>query len=214
MGEQTAMQRDVTDAELVDDQGAAVTDGRRRRGARSREAVVEAMLSLIREGDARPSSAAIAERAGVSVRSVFRHFDDLDSLYALAVERQVAHFAPLLELGPLPEGLDDRIDLLVDRRAALYEDISPVRHAAEVQQANSPILGDHLAVSRRWLREQVLTVFDPELGERPAAERRELADALDVATSWRSWVALREDLGRSVPRARAAMARTVAALLA
>ena len=204
----------VTGIEVIDEDGEVVTDGRRRRGARSREAVVEAMLSLIREGNRRPSSADIAERAGVSVRSVLRHFDDLDSLYALAIERQVAHMAPLLELGELPDALDARIDLLVTRRAGLYEDISPVRHVAERRQASSPVLSDHLAVSRSWLRTQVLEVFAPELDACAAADRKELGEALDAALSWRMWVALREDQGCSAARASATIRRVVASLLA
>ena len=39
------------------------------------------MMNLIEGGDLMPSAARVAEEAGVGLRTVFRHFDDMDSLY-------------------------------------------------------------------------------------------------------------------------------------
>jgi TetR/AcrR family transcriptional regulator of autoinduction and epiphytic fitness len=58
----------------------ATTDGRVLRGERNREAIVEALLELYQEGDPQPPARAIAERAGVSLRTVFQHFNDMDTL--------------------------------------------------------------------------------------------------------------------------------------
>ncbi|MHB8506820.1 MAG: TetR family transcriptional regulator, partial [Acidimicrobiales bacterium] len=68
---------------------AGSLDGRVLRGRRNRESEVEAFLSLIEEGDERPTARAIAERAGVSLRSVFQHFDELEQIYEVAGRRQV-----------------------------------------------------------------------------------------------------------------------------
>jgi AcrR family transcriptional regulator len=57
------------------------TDGRRRRSQDSRARIVAAMLELTRQGEVSPSATAVAERAGVGLRSVFRHFKDMESLY-------------------------------------------------------------------------------------------------------------------------------------
>ena len=56
-------------------------DGRRLRSERNKQKIVTAMMELVREGDYDPSVASIAERAGVGLRTVFRHFDDVDTLY-------------------------------------------------------------------------------------------------------------------------------------
>jgi len=47
------------------------TDGRHRRAQASREAIVESLVSLYADGYVDPSAAEIAERAGVSERSLF-----------------------------------------------------------------------------------------------------------------------------------------------
>ena len=55
-------------------------DGRSLRSVRNRAAVVDATLELLREGQFKPRAADIALRADVSVRTVFRLFDDLDQM--------------------------------------------------------------------------------------------------------------------------------------
>ena len=42
------------------------------------------------------SAKAIAERAEVSVRSVYVHFDDLEDLFCVAAKRHFARIAPML----------------------------------------------------------------------------------------------------------------------
>src|SRR5262249_37334621 len=87
----------------LDALSAAPLEGRRARAERNRDAVVEAILDLIREGIENPSVNEIAERSGVSVRSVFRHFDDLESLRTAAIEVHVRQVGPLFELD-VPDG--------------------------------------------------------------------------------------------------------------
>ena len=107
------------------------TDGRRARAERSRAAVVEAILELLHENDRRPTVDEIAERSGVSVRSVFRHFDDTESLLAAAVQTHADQNAGLWDLPVIEGTLEERVQHLVEYRARLYETISPVRRAAE-----------------------------------------------------------------------------------
>ena len=72
-------------------------DGRLARSARTRHAVVDALLDLLGEGDLRPTAARIAERAGVSLRLVFHHFDDVDAIYNELADRQAERVKPLTE---------------------------------------------------------------------------------------------------------------------
>ena len=64
------------------------TDGRHARRDRNRLAVVDAILALFSEGNFEPTSDQIAERAGLSPRSLFRYFDDLEDLNRVAIARQ------------------------------------------------------------------------------------------------------------------------------
>src|SRR5438132_11759096 len=95
----------------------AAVDGRVVRGRRSREAVVDALLALIDEGDVRPTAQRIAERAGVSLRSLFHHFDDLESLFVAAADAHQARIAPVLRRLPRTGPRADRVAAFVDARS-------------------------------------------------------------------------------------------------
>jgi TetR/AcrR family transcriptional regulator of autoinduction and epiphytic fitness len=188
-------------------------DGRTARALRTREAVASALLDLLEAGELRPGARRIAARAGVSERTVFQHFEDLESLLAAAADRQrdrlVRDLAPVPAEGPLPT----RIEALVGARATLYERIAPVRRAALLHEPFSPAIAGRLDAMRRALRAEVRRVFSAELAARPPAERRELLDALAAATSWSVWEQLRRHAGLGPRRAARAMSRTVGALL-
>ena len=63
-------------------------DGRTARARRTREAIVDATLALLDAGNLRPSADEIAERAGVSPRSIFQHFGDRETLQRAVGARQ------------------------------------------------------------------------------------------------------------------------------
>ena len=96
-------------------------DGRARRGQRSRAAIVQALFDLVGEGERQPTAQQVAERARVGLRSVFRHFADMESLYAEVDARVREHALPLFE-APLPTGSREaRAHELVARRARLFD---------------------------------------------------------------------------------------------
>jgi AcrR family transcriptional regulator len=175
--------------------------------------VVEAILDLLCEGVQHPTADAIAERSGVSVRSVFRHFDDLESLHAAAVDRHSERIRDLFVPPPSGGALDSRIDALASRRSRLFEAMTPVRRVGERLRGRSAVIDERLAFARELLRDQVATLFEPELQTETGTTRRELLDAIEAATSWSNWNLLRTEQGCSVSRARAVMTRTLTALL-
>jgi AcrR family transcriptional regulator len=188
-------------------------DGRHARSARSKEVVVQAILELLREGSLRPSAQEIAHRAGVSERTVFRHYADLDQLFAAAVEQQTRHIAPLLDM-PLTEGSrEQRVAELVRRRSRLYEEVTPVRRAAVRHAPFQAVVRQSLVQLHALLRGQLEAVMAAELQLVPQDRRRELVECLDVATCWASWDTLRADQGLGPGRAAAAVERTVTSLL-
>lgn len=195
-------------------ESAVPIDGRAARAARTRDAIVEATVALVEEGDLRPTAPRIAERAGVSVRSVFQHFDDLPALHTAVVQRVVERLAVLVTSVDPTLPVDERIDAFARTRAALLEAVAPFRRAAAVHGPFAPELRDAVARGGAFLRDEVERAFAPELDAAPAGERRELLDALAVATSWGAWDVLRSESGDSPERARAVVVRTLAALLA
>jgi TetR/AcrR family transcriptional regulator of autoinduction and epiphytic fitness len=190
------------------------TDGRRRRRVYNREAVVDALLDLYAEGNLRPSTDEIAERAGLSPRSVFRYFDDVDDLASAAVARQQARAVPLLPLSVGPEESRPlRIKALADQRFRLFDE---VRHAGVVTRLRAPfqpIVAALLADNRAFLREQVRELFAREFGTLGPARAREVLASLDILTSYESTDLLLRDQGLTLAQAKSAMVTAIAAVL-
>ena len=193
---------------MGNDVAPATTDGRSLRRARSYEAVVEAILDLLVEGTVQPTAKAVAERSGVSLRTVFRLFDDVESLNAAAIARQAERVAPLLVDPPTDGPRESRIAGLVAHRAAYYEAIAGTRRHALRLASSSPTIAKGLAQSRRFLRRQVERVFATELEEAGDAAG-EMLLALAVASSWETWDVLRTGHDLTRPSAVQVMARLV-----
>lgn len=188
------------------------TDGRTLRSLRTRDAIVDATIELVESGDLRPTAPRVAERASVSVRSVFQHFDDLESLHASVADRLLARVAQLIQ--PIDPTLPftDRLARFVTQRGELLEAVTPIRRAAAVHGPFSTEITARLRDGQAFLRAELETVFAAEVAG-PASAASELLDALDMACSWVVWEGLRAGLGRSEVEAAAAMRRTLVALL-
>jgi len=191
---------------------APLTDGRTARSLRTREAIVDATIGLLEDGDLRPTAPRVASRANVSVRSVFLHFDDLERLHAAVAERLVERVAVLVfPVAPdLP--LEVRLDRFVHQRALLLEAVTPIRRAADVHGAFSAEITARLRDGQAFLREELVQTFAPEL-DAAGPERGDVLDCLDASLSWATWEGLRAGLGRTQAEAERVVRRLAAAAL-
>lgn len=188
---------------------AQAVDGRALRSARSHALITDALYELVGEGVLTPTAEQVAERAGVGLRTVFRLFKDMDSLYATLDERLVAEIAPLV--GEIPSNaisLTKRCEAFVDERSALFERIAPYMRATNLLRTRSPFLEEQRRKNLRRGRERT-RAWLPELD----AASPELFEAIDQTTSFEAWDRLRSDQRLSRARARAVVQRTVGALL-
>jgi AcrR family transcriptional regulator len=180
-----------------------VADGRRLRRQHNRQAVVEALVGLFDDDVYEPSSAQIAERAGLSPRSLFRYFDDVDDLTRAAIERQLSTARPLLRVDSRTDDrLLRRIEGVVHARVRLYDAITPGARAARICAHRNKAVAEHLREARAHWRKQIEQLFAPEL-----RRRAELLPAIDVLCSFESYELLRH-------AQRMSRAATVAALVA
>jgi TetR/AcrR family transcriptional regulator of autoinduction and epiphytic fitness len=193
---------------------ASTTDGRSLRAARTREAVVEALLALNDEGKLRPTAREIADQAGVSLRSVYVHFEDLEDLFSAAAakqfERLMALYRPLPTEGPLVE----RLDAFVDQRTRIMEAAAPVHRAALLQEPFSPALAEVMALTRKAGREEIGRVFRTELDREKGAARERLHASLQVVAGPSTWETLRVHANLPVEQARLVLAEMLTKLLA
>ena len=188
-------------------------DGRTARARRTREAIVDATLALLDGGNLRPSAEEIAERAGVSPRSIFQHFGDRETLHRAVGARQTERVSKIVEHLPDTGPFEIRLEGFVDQRARVLEFITPVRRSAVLNEPFSSASHNGLQAVRAFKRAEAERVFGPELAACPEAERDELRRALGAACDWNTLEALRGHQGLSVDEARAVMRRTLVALL-
>ena len=184
-------------------------DGRVRRGVRSREAIVAALMELVGRGVLQPTVQQVAERAGVGVRSVFRHFSEMETLYRAMDARLEAEARPLLAGAERGGSLDERVAALVRQRATFFERIAPYKRSGNLVRWRSPFLQERHVSMHRLLRADLLRWFPELSGASPA-----LVEAVDLATSFEAWDRLRAEQHLKPERARAAMEFAALAILA
>ena len=163
-------------------------DGRVRRRERNREAIIDALFGLVGRGVLQPTAQEVAAAAGVGIRSVFRHFSEIESLHRAMDSRLEAEALRLVTTPRATGALDDRIRGLVRQRAALFERVAPYKRSANLQRWRSSFLqGRHLRM-QRLLRDE-LRAWLPELATTPPP----LVEAVDLLTSIEAWERLRVD---------------------
>ena len=168
-----------------------VVDGRNRRRVNSFELAVDAVLDLIESGNSSPTAQDIAERSGISVRTVFRLTENIESLHAAVVTRQIERTAHLYVSLPSTGTVTSRVRALVKNRSAIFEAIAPVRRVGDRLVDSSPKIADALQMHHLVLRMQIQELFAGELSAMSRGRRETVLDALDVAASWETWDQLR-----------------------
>jgi TetR/AcrR family transcriptional regulator of autoinduction and epiphytic fitness len=197
----------------MNDFAAIPEDGRVARGFRTQIAVADALLDLLKEGVERPTALQIAKRANISLRLVFHHFEDLESVYATAAERQLQRVSEMFT--PIDAALpfEKRVTLFARQRAKVYEFISPARRAVTRMESGSEELSNRMRAAHQMSRELALSVFERELGAMSPAKKAETSIALDAIVSWEMWEFLRRRAELSEKHAMRSMEQMVRNLL-
>lgn len=188
-------------------------DGRTARSARTRAAVVTAVLELVRTGNPRPTAKEIAARAGISLRSVYVHFEDLDDLFAAAGAHQLAEVAHLLYAVDAGLPRAERIDEVVRQRGEIWETLAPIRRAVLVWESSSPTLRAGSQRSTERARRDLARVFAAELGQLDRDRRTLVLEAMHLACSAGAWEVLRHERELSIDDAVRVVGMSLTALL-
>lgn len=166
------------------------------------------MVSLLNEGDLTPSADAVAARAGVGRRTVFRLFSDMEGIFReiqLVMRELVEPVRHIPLKGETPEA---RLHALVDRRVLFFERILWVSAAALVHRHESAVLtADHAAMQAE-LRGLMLAQVPARASADP-----QLVEALDAVLSIDMWRRLRFDQKMGSEAAAAVLHRIVDALI-
>ena len=172
---------------------APSSDGRRQRSERSQTAIIEAALSLMNEGTLVPTAQQIADRAGVGIRSFFRHFADMDSLFLAADDMLLSSYEALFEVDNRAGTLSERVTRSIDLYGNAFEKLRPIILCTQAQLWRSPKLRENYGWHQKRLRKE-LELWLPEMAELPK-DRRE---AVHAVASFSMWNRLREFQGLSI----------------
>jgi AcrR family transcriptional regulator len=172
-------------------------DGRRQRSETSRKQIVRAMLELIGAGDISPGAENVAARARLGLRTVFRHFENMETLYQEINASMTAELRPVMEKPFRSPDWREQLGEMVERRVRIFERIMPFKIAADVHRHHSPFLARKTEEMTREQRSALERAV-------PADERADNAffEALDLLLSFETWRRLRKDQKLSVARAR------------
>lgn len=148
------------------------------------------MLKIIREGELAPGAEQVAARAEVGLRTVFRHFQDMDSLFREMSGAIETTLRTIIEQPFHSTDWRDQLLELAERRAWAFETIAPYKRAGDARRHRSPFLQADAARLTRALRETLLGVVPLEISGRP-----EMLEALDLLLSFETWSRLRREQG-------------------
>jgi AcrR family transcriptional regulator len=183
------------------------TDGRRRRSERSRELIVGAVLQLVEQGNLWPSAEQVAAAAGVGLRSVFRHFKDMDTLFQEInglVEPRLLAVAQTPFVAKDPRG---QVLELITRRSLAFEALWNILRASQLHAYTS----ETVRVSQGRLVAALRMLF---LSRMPAGALEPVSiEAIDLLLSFESWARLRQEQKLPVQRARDVLSHAVDAIL-
>ena len=177
---------------MAESDAVVSVDGRRQRGERTRQAIIEAALSLQEEGVLVPTAQQISDRAGVLIRSFFRHFDDMETLFKAADDQLRDSYEALFIGGDRQGSLSERVHRAVGRRSAAFEQLKNLMLGTKAQLWRYEMLRNNYARNQKGLRKD-LEAWLPELNGLPEVE----CESVHAIASFEMWNRLRSEQGLS-----------------
>ncbi len=189
---------------------ASAVDGRSLRRERNRQDIVDALLGLIENGETEISAALIASKAGLSERSIFRYFDDVNDLYRsvcdLAFSKEI-EYALIDDAGV--GSLDTKIENFVNQRVRIYTMNEKIAPAARSFAFKNPIIKNQLVVGRKLLRTQIIKHFSEELSAFDKQQQQVAVAIIDSLTTFEYYDMMRSDQKMSVQAIKSVLTESI-----
>ena len=189
---------------------ASAVDGRSLRRERNRQDIVDALLGLIENGETEISAALIASKAGLSERSIFRYFDDVNDLYRsvcdLAFSKEI-EYALIDDAGV--GSLDTKIENFVNQRVRIYTMNEKIAPAARSFAFKNPIIKNQLVVGRKLLRTQIIKHFAEELSVFDKQQQQAAVAIIDSLTTFEYYDMMRSDQKMSVQTIKSVLTESI-----
>jgi hypothetical protein len=167
-------------------------DGRLLRSERSRQLIIAAMIELVGEGNLIPTAQQVAERADVGIRSVFRHFDDMDSIFETTNTLMLEVTKPLFVGGDRSGAIEVRIYHATEQLTNGYASAKNFMLSGKIRMWNTPVIKKNYILNQQRIQKE-LEDWIPEILLLSALDKQS-AYAL---ASFDYWLQLREVQGVS-----------------
>ena len=185
-----------------------LADGRHQRASKSRTQIIQAALDLVREGNPNPNAAQVADRAQLGLRSVFRHFKDMESLFYGMLE-EVQELVMPIALRPVTgNSFAQRLDSLIEIRFAVFERVNPYQDSVDSYIHSSPLFQQRRAIEAQFLRLQLTRLLSEIENIDPAT-----IEAIDVLLCFVAWRRMRNIQGLTTPQIKTVVTQSVVKLI-
>jgi len=205
----------VTTPRLPNSPESTSIDGRTARRDRGRTAALEAALELFEDGNLEPTPEEIAERAGISSRSMYRYFEDREALVRAVIAHKQLKILPFFQIDETGQGeLEERLSRFIDSRLKVYEAIGATARAMTLKATSDPVIREQVEFRKSILRKQVTKVFAREFKLMNERDSEMAMNAIDTLTQTESLDYYVVDRGYSADVTRELLLGAIRALLA
>ena len=137
-------------------------DGRILRSQKSQSVIINALIKLINTGNYYPTAEEVAKESGIAIRTVFRQFDDMESLL-IKVDEIINHKLINDEKEiKLNSPLIARLELIIEERLHYYNKYENIMIATITQLPKYKILQKKYPEYQRLLRKRTEDII-PEI---------------------------------------------------
>ena len=164
-------------------------DGRFARSKKTKDAIVRALLKLLRNTPF-PTAEQVAKESKIGLRTVYRKFKDMESIYLSLHEECMHSLGQIFNSDvDLDRPFNERVSFAIRERFTIYEKYETLFIATISNSARLPTLVNQVAESYQFMRERFIKIV-PEIENLSTIK----SDLLFTRILFPSWFSLRKVL--------------------
>ena len=164
-------------------------DGRFARSKKTKDAIVKALLKLLRNTPF-PTAEQVAKESKIGLRTVYRQFKDMESIYLSLHEECMHSLGQIFNSDvDLDRPFNERVSFAIRERFTIYDEYETLFIATISNSARLPTLVNQVAESYQVMRERFIKIV-PEIENLSTIK----SDLLFTRILFPSWFSLRKVL--------------------
>jgi AcrR family transcriptional regulator len=162
-------------------------DGRFARSQKTKDAIVKALLKLLRNTPF-PTAEQVAKESKIGLRTVYRQFNDMESIYLSLHEECMHSLGQMFDSDvDLDKSFKERVNFAISERLTIYEEYETLFIATISNSARLPTLVNQVAESYQIMRERFIEIV-PEIKNLSTIK----SDLLFTRITFPPWFSLRK----------------------